>query len=256
MTFSRHNSPRSLDQKLAGVSGRKLVAVEGVYSMDGDLCRLPEIVDVCKRHGARLLIDEAHSMFLFGPTGRGVVEHFQLANEVDFQVGTLSKALGGQGGYLAGSSELITYVAGFGRARFFSCNLSPTVTAGLIAGLEIITREPELRATLWRNVDYLKERLLDARVDIGDSAYPIIPLMIKDDVRIFSIGSKLQERGLFLQPIVYPAVPRNKSRLRIFVTAMLSRDDLDEAVDTITDVLAEEGIAPSATPVETHQNAF
>ncbi len=109
--------------------------VEGVYSMDGDVCVLPEIVEVAKRHGARILIDEAHSTFLFGPNGRGVAEHFGLDNEVDFHLGTFSKSLGGQGGFVCGSQDLIDYVNAFGRSRFFSCNLTPSVAAGLLAGL-------------------------------------------------------------------------------------------------------------------------
>ena len=134
--FFRHNNPLDLERKLTGVRGKKLVVVEGVYSMDGDVCVLPEIVEVAKRHGARILIDEAHSTFLFGPNGRGVAEHFGLDDEVDFHLGTFSKSLGGQGGFVCGSQELIDYVNAFGRSRFFSCNLAPTVAAGLLAGLQ------------------------------------------------------------------------------------------------------------------------
>ena len=132
--FFRHNNPLDLERKIANVKGKKLVVVEGVYSMDGDMCALPEIVEVAKRHGARMLIDEAHSTFLFGPNGRGVAEHFGLDKEVDFHLGTFSKSLGGQGGFVAGSKDLIDYVNAFGRSRFFSCNLSPVLTAGLLAG--------------------------------------------------------------------------------------------------------------------------
>jgi glycine C-acetyltransferase len=133
--FFRHNNPLDLERKMAGVRGKKLVAVEGVYSMDGDICVLPEILDVAKRHGARILIDEAHSTFLFGPNGRGVAEHFGLDHEIPFYLGTFSKSLGGQGGFVCGSQDLVDYVAAFGRSRFFSCNLAPSLAAGLLAGL-------------------------------------------------------------------------------------------------------------------------
>src|SRR6266568_4826045 len=141
--FFRHNNPMDLERKLNGLKGKKLVVVEGVYSMDGDVCVLPEIVEVAKRHGARILIDEAHSTFLFGPNGRGVAEHFGLDKEVDFHLGTFSKSLGGQGGFVCGSRDLVDYVNAFARSRFFSCNLAPMIAAGLLAGLRIVERQPK-----------------------------------------------------------------------------------------------------------------
>jgi len=120
-----------------------------------------DIVDVAKRHGARILIDEAHSTFLFGPNGRGVSEHFGLDDQVDFHLGTFSKSLGGQGGFVAGSKELVDYVTGFGRSRFFSCNLAPALAAGLLAGVKIVENEPALRAHLWSNVAYLRRRFAE-----------------------------------------------------------------------------------------------
>ena len=167
--FFRHNNPLDLERKLTGVRGKKLVVVEGVYSMDGDICVLPEIVDVAKRHGARILIDEAHSTFLFGPNGRGVAEHFGLDDEVDFHLGTFSKSLGGQGGFVCGSQDLIDYVNAFGRSRFFSCNLAPMLAAGLLAGVKIVENEPQLRARLWSNVAFLRRRFAEEGIDIGKS---------------------------------------------------------------------------------------
>ncbi len=242
LLFFRHNSAQDLERKLRGLTGKKLVVVEGVYSMDGDLCALPEIVEVAEQHGARILIDEAHSMFLFGEHGRGVVEHFHLEDRVDFQLGTFSKTLGGQGGYVCGSQELIDYVSGFGRSRFFSCNLAPVVAAGLLAGLRLVEREPQLRAKLWSNVAYLRRRFAEEGVDIGQTCSQVIPVMVNDDARIFPIGEQLQARGLFLQPVVHPAVTKHKSRLRIFVSASFSEPELEEAVGTIASVLRSEGI--------------
>jgi glycine C-acetyltransferase len=240
--FFRHNNPLDLERKIAGVKGKKLVVVEGVYSMDGDMCALPEILEVTKRHGARMLIDEAHSTFLFGPNGRGVAEHFGLDKEVDFHLGTFSKSLGGQGGFVAGTRELIDYVNAFARSRFFSCNLSPVLTAGLLAGLRIAATEPQLRAKLWSNVAFLRRRFAEEGVDIGKSNSQVMPVMINEDLKVLSVAEKIQDRGLFLNPVIYPAVPKHKSRLRISVSAAHTEADLEAAVKTIAAVLREEGI--------------
>jgi 8-amino-7-oxononanoate synthase len=238
-SFFRHNSALDLEKKLARAQGRKLVVVEGVYSMDGDLCALPEIVHVAKRHGAQVLIDEAHSTFVYGAEGRGVAEHFGLENEVDFHLGTFSKSLGGQGGFVCGSAEMADYVTAFARSRFFSCNLAPVLAAGILAGLGIVEREPELRARLWANVALLRARLAAHGVDTGTSSSQVVPVMVHDDARIFRVAEALQERGLFVQPVTYPAVPKHKSRLRISVSAAHATADLTWAADTIADVLKE-----------------
>jgi glycine C-acetyltransferase len=240
--FFRHNNPLDLERKLARCAGKKLVVVEGVYSMDGDVCALPEIVEVAKRHGARILIDEAHSTFLFGPNGRGVAEHFGLDGEVDFHLGTFSKSLGGQGGFVCGSRELVDYVNAFGRSRFFSCNLAPPVAAGLLAGVGIVQREPELRTRLWSNVAYLRRRFTEEGVDFGKSTSQVIPVLVHNDAKVFTVAEKIQDRGLFLQPVTYPAVPKHRSRLRISVSAAHTEEQLERAVRVIAGVLREEGI--------------
>jgi len=240
--FFRHNNPLDLERKLSGVKGKKLVVVEGVYSMDGDVCLLPEIVEVAKRHGARILIDEAHSTFLFGPNGRGVAEHFGLDKEVDFHLGTFSKSLGGQGGFVCGSRDLIDYVNAFGRSRFFSCNLAPMIAAGLLAGLRIVEAEPQLRARLWANVAFLRRRFAEEGIDIGKSNSQVMPVMVNNDAKVLGVAEKIQERGLFLNPVTYPAVPKHKSRLRISVSAAHSEEELETAVGVIKSVLVEEGI--------------
>jgi 8-amino-7-oxononanoate synthase len=242
LRFFKHNQPEELENKLRGPSGKKLVIVEGVYSMDGDVCRLPEIVEIARRHEARIMIDEAHSTFIYGPNGRGVAEEFGLEDEIDIHVGTLSKALGGQGGFVAGSVALYKYLEGFARSRLFSCALSPVVAAGVLESLRIARREPELRATLWDNVAYIRRKLQARGVDIGDSTSQVIPVMIRDDRRIFEIAHRLLRAGLYLQPIVYPAVAKHKSRFRISVSSGHTREQLDESVAILARVLAEEGI--------------
>ena len=213
--FFRHNNPLDLERKLTGVRGKKLVVVEGVYSMDGDVCVLPEIVEVAKRHGARILIDEAHSTFLFGPNGRGVAEHFGLDDEVDFHLGTFSKSLGGQGGFVCGSQDLIDYVE---RVR----------------PLALLLLQPGARCwprACWRGSGSWRTSRSCARgcgatwpscaaasprraIDIGKSTSQVMPVMVNNDAKVFAVAEKIQDRGLFLQPVTYPAVPKHKSRLR------------------------------------------
>jgi glycine C-acetyltransferase len=240
--YFRHNDADDLDRKLTGFQGRKLVIVEGVYSMDGDLADLPTIVEVAKRHNARLMIDEAHSAFVFGKRGRGLAEHFGLEDAIDIHMGTFSKSLGCQGGYVAGSRKLIRYLRGFGRAYVFSCALAPAMVGGLIKACDLVRTEPELRARLWANTVRMQSYLRERNVDIGNSASQIIPVMVRDDRRVFRVAEEVLHRGVYVNPVRYPAVGKNKSRLRISVTAAHSPADLRTAAGVIADVLASNDI--------------
>lgn len=240
--FFRHNQPADLEKKLRGTTGKRLVVVEGVYSMDGDIARLPEMVEISKRAGARIMIDEAHSSFVYGAEGRGVVEHFGLEDEIDIHVGTFSKALGGQGGYVAGSQSLYNYLMGFARSRVFSCALAPAVTAGVLAALQVVKREPQLRHRLWENVAHFRGLLATAGVDVAESTSQIIPIMIRNDRKILGIAQKLQKEGLYLQPIIFPAVAKHRSRFRVSISASHSTADLDRAAAILVKVLREEEI--------------
>jgi glycine C-acetyltransferase len=240
--FFRHNNVDDLDRKLAGFSGKKLVVVEGVYSMDGDVASLPEIVEVCRRHRARLMIDEAHSAFLYGENGRGVVEHFGLENEVDIHLGTFSKSLGGMGGYVVGSKRLINYLRGFARARVFSCALAPGVVAGLIKALEIAQSDRSIRDRMWRNVEFAQARLRGAGIDVGDSTSQVIPVMVRDDVRIFELAEELIHEGVYVNPVRYPAVGKHRSRFRISISAAHSEEELAEGCDIMIRVLNRHGL--------------
>ncbi len=243
--FFRHNRADDLDRKLSGVTGKKLVIVEGVYSMDGDVPPLAELIEVCRKHGARFMIDEAHSAFVFGPTGKGVAEQQGVDDEVDIHIGTFSKSLGGQGGYVTGSQKLINYLRGFSRSRFFSCALSPVVVAGLRASLELVQKEPHLRDQLWKNVALMQKLLAERGVAIGESTSQVIPIMIRDDARIFMIGEELFREGVFINPVRYPAVGKHKSRFRMSISAAHTEQDLEEGANTIARVLTRYGICQS-----------
>ena len=240
--FFRHNNIADLEKKLTGFSGKKLVVVEGVYSMDGDLPPLHDIVAVSKKHGARVMIDEAHSAFIFGKNGRGVVEQFGLEEEVDIHLGTFSKSLGGQGGYTAGSLKLINYLRGFSRSRFFSCALAPTVVAGILAALRIQQAEPQLRTKLWDNVRFMKAKLEAAGVPTGESASQVIPIMVRDDAHIFTMGEQIFRAGVFINPVKYPAVPKHKSRFRMSISAAHTHEDLEKGAAILGSVLRENGV--------------
>lgn len=242
--FFRHNRPDDLDRKLSGFDGKKLVIIEGVYSMDGDVPPLAEIVDVCRKHNARLMIDEAHSAFVFGETGKGVAEDQGLDEEVDIHLGTFSKSLGGQGGYIAGSRQMVNYLRGFSRSRFFSCALSPVVVAGLRKALELARTEPELRERLWDNVAYMQKLLGEAQVPMGDSSSHVIPIMVRDDARIFSMGEEIFREGVFINPVKYPAVGKHKSRFRMSISAAHSGEELEEGAEKIITVLKRYDICP------------
>ncbi|MDP2959298.1 MAG: aminotransferase class I/II-fold pyridoxal phosphate-dependent enzyme [Longimicrobiales bacterium] len=240
--FFRHNRPEDLDRKLSDFQGKKLVIVEGVYSMDGDVPPLADIVTVCRKHGARLMIDEAHSAFVFGENGRGVVESQGVEDEVDIHLGTFSKSLGGQGGYTAGSYKLVNYLRGFSRSRFFSCALSPVVVAGLRQALALAIAEPELRTKLWSNVAFMRKKLADHGIPVGDTTSQVIPIMVRDDAQILQMGEDVFRAGVFINPVKYPAVGKHKSRFRMSISAAHSEEELDKGADLIIGVLKRYGV--------------
>ena len=240
--FFRHNDAADLGRKLSRSKGKKLVIVEGVYSMDGDTAPLNEIVEACRCHGARILIDEAHSAFLYGPNGRGVAEDLGVHEDMDIIMGTTSKTLGGIGGYVTGSYDLINYLRAYARPRIFSGGLPPAVVAGLLKSLEIIRTEPELRTRLWRNATLMRERLNEAGVDTGTSTSQVIPIMVRDEVKTFAITEELFDHGVYICPINYPAVAKNKTRLRMTVSAGHSEAEIEEGARVVISALRKYGV--------------
>jgi glycine C-acetyltransferase len=240
--FFKHNDLEDLEERLKKTTGRRLVVIEGIYSMDGDIAPLPEILALCRKYGARLMVDEAHSEFLMGENGRGASEYFGLLGEIDVNFGTLSKAIGGVGGFVVGSQALIDYLRTYSRSRTFSANIPPVMAAGMCASLAIVVGEPQLREKLWRNVEVFGTALRGAGIDIGASASPIFPIMIRNDAQVFRIAELLQERGVYVVPIRYPAVERGQSRLRAMITSEHTEEQLNRAASTIHQVLGEVGL--------------
>lgn len=247
LSLFRHNDPRSLARKLDDVppGSRVLVIVEGVYSMDGDVAPLVEIAQLCRqRPNTRLMIDEAHSAFIYGPHGRGLAEQLGVEDQIDVHVGTLSKSLGGMGGYVAGSTELIDYLRPFARSQVFSCALAPAVAGGVLEAVRIASAEPERRARLWSNVALMRAALRRHGVDTGQSSSQVMPIMINDDTLVFTVTERLMAAGVYLNPVRYPAVKRNRSRLRVSISAAHEPAELERAANIIAEVLRELEVIP------------
>jgi 8-amino-7-oxononanoate synthase len=234
-----HNDAASLDAALARQQGRRqLVIVEGIYSMDGDFGNLPELLAVADSHGAKVFIDEAHSMLACGQTGRGAGEHFGVQDHFPLVYGTFSKAFGALGGFVAGSKETLQYLRFYAHPYVYSCALPPVVIAAILKALEIGRREPELRMQLWENADYFHAQLRGLGIDTGASTTYIMPIVIGDRERMYRLGHELRRRGLWVAPVDYPAVPQNRICFRACVTAKHTRADLDEALNILEDTLA------------------
>src|SRR5262245_38146926 len=233
-----HNDPASLDKALARKQGRRqLVVMEGIYSMDGDFGNLPALLDIAESHGARVFVDEAHSMLACGKNGRGAAEKFGVEDRIPLVYGTFSKAFGALGGFVAGSKETLRYLRFYAHPYVYSCALPPVVVAAILKALEIGTREPELRTKLWENADYFHAQLRNIGIDTGRSTTYIMPVVIGDRERMYRLGHELRRRGLWVAPVDYPAVPQNKICFRACVTAKHTRADLDEALNILHDTL-------------------
>ena len=241
MLFFEHNNIDSLVMMMEKAKSKRiLVAVEGVYSMDGDLVKLPEVVEVCERYNAGIYIDEAHSTLMFGKNGRGVAEHFGLEHKMGVTFGTLSKAFGGVGGFVCSNARLIKYLKGYSSPWNFSCAPSPPVVGGLIKALEVATRDSKLRDKLWENVEYLTSNLRAMKLDLGDTESQVIPIIIGSSGELLlTLAGEIQKRGLFLQPVDFPAVPAHARRFRISASSQLTREQMDKALNIIEDVVVK-----------------
>jgi 8-amino-7-oxononanoate synthase len=234
MVKFRHNSPTDLERVLKSLGSKiKLVVTEGIFSMDGDICRLPEIVEVCKKYQADIFLDDAHSIGVLGPKGNGTAEHFGLNGEVEIVMGTFSKSLASIGGFVAASEDVIHYLKHHSRALIFSASPPPASVAAVLAALKIIVREPERRELLWRNANYLQNGLKAIGFDTGKSETPIIPVFIGDEMKAFRVCHWLQDEGIFVNPVVPPAVQPGQSLIRFSVMSTHTLEELDFALDKL-----------------------
>lgn len=237
----RHNNPDSLEQLLAAAqpAGRKVIIVEGVYSMDGDICPLPEIVALKERYEALLMIDEAHSLGVLGEMGQGVHAHFNIpAEKIDIFTGSLSKAIPSNGGFAAASEEVILYLRHGSAPFMFSAATTPANTGAALEALRIVKEAQDLREKLWLNVSHLIAALNSRNIRTGNAKGPVVPVMIGDKDKALQISKGLFDRGFIANAVVYPAVPAGKSRLRLCCTAAHEKSVLDHFADTIANLLS------------------
>lgn len=234
-----HNNLEYLDMILGKESGMyktRLVIIDGVYSQNGDLSKLPKYIDVCKKHNCLLMMDDAHGIGVMGNNGRGTAEHFDCLGKVDIITGTFSKSFGCVGGFVAASSRMIEYLRYYADSNVFSAAITPQVTGSILKALELIKTKPEIRKKLWDNVNYLRNRLHSAGFDIGQSESPIFPIMVRDNEKVYKIADMLQKRCIFASGIVYPAVRTKEARIRISILASHEIDQLERLAVALEEI--------------------
>ncbi len=219
-----------------------LIITDGVFSMDGDIAPLPQIVELAENYKAMTYVDDAHGSGVLGESGRGTVDHFGLHGRVDFTIGTLSKAIGVVGGYVAGSKTMKEWLSHRGRPILFSTSLPPAAVCAISEAVKLLMSTTEFTDKLWENGKYFKTRMKEAGFDIGKSETPITPVMVGEEDATMKFSKKLLEKGVFVSGIVFPTVPKGTGRLRCMVTAGHTKEQLDQAVDTFVSVGKEIGI--------------
>ncbi|RQO66264.1 8-amino-7-oxononanoate synthase [Pedobacter sp. KBW06] len=256
LSFSRsikyaHNDMDDLRKKLSRLpeDSAKLIVADGIFSMEGDLVNLPEIVKIAEEFGANIMMDDAHSLGVIGFNGSGTASHFGLTDQVDLIMGTFSKSLASLGGFIAGTEETIEYVKHRARSLMFSASMPPSAVASVIAALDIIESEPERIDQLWANTNHAKKLLLEAGFDIGHTDSPIIPVYIRDNDKTFMITNILSNNGIFVNPVVSPAVPSDASLIRFSLMATHTFAQIEEAVEKIASAAKEVQLKPSQVEI-------
>lgn len=229
----RHCDMDSLEEALKAASGarKRLIITDGVFSMDGDVAPLDTICDLAERFDAAVMVDDAHGSGVMGKNGRGTAYHFGVTQRVDIQLGTLSKAVGVVGGYIAGSKPLVDFLKQRARPFLFSTGAPPAVAAACIAGIEVMRDDPTLTERLWTNTRYWQEGLRRLGFDLGVTATPITPVMVGDEARTQELARLLRADGILALPVVFPTVARGKARVRTMPTAAHTQDDFDRALE-------------------------
>ncbi len=234
----RHNDIDHLDQILAKVTQEKaaLVVVDGVFSMGGDIADLPGIVEVCRRYGARLLVDDAHGVGVVGKGGRGTASHFDLESEVDLTAGTFSKSLASIGGFVVGQAEVIEWIRHFARPGLFSASLPPASVMAATTALEVLMEEPELVEKLNQNAKLLRDGLRDAGFDIGRTETPIVPVVVGDEVKMVNFWKDLLAEGVYTNAVIFPAVPKGAGILRTSCMATHTPEQIKKGVELMAEL--------------------
>jgi 7-keto-8-aminopelargonate synthetase-like enzyme len=224
----RHNDMEDLERILEGTKGKgKLIIVDGIFSMEGDIADLPNILKLAKAYGARVMVDDAHAVGVLGEGGRGTAEHFALEDQLDLIMGTYSKSLAAIGGFVAGSKEVIHFIKHIGRSMIFSASLPPALVATVSTALDIIEEQPQLRTQLWKNTHKMLQGYKKLGYDTGTSETPIIPIIIKDSMKTYQMCKLLFENGIFVNSVVSPAVPPGRELLRTSYMATHTETQLD-----------------------------
>ena len=236
----RHNDMADLEQKLSNLPAEavKLIVVDGIFSMEGDIVKLPEIVELAEKFGVNIMVDDAHSFGVIGEGGAGTASHFGLTHKVDLIGGTFSKSLASLGGFVAGDEVIIDYLKHKARSLIFSASMTPSSAAAVMAALDIIESEPERIDQLWANTNYAKQLLLDEGFDIGVTESPIIPVYVRDNQKTFALTKMLQEDGIFVNPVVSPAVPSDASLIRFSLMATHTFAQIEEAIEKLAKAAA------------------
>ncbi len=234
----KHNDMDSLEKVLqkCDPDKLKLIAIDGVFSMEGDLAKLPEIVKLAEKYNANVMVDDAHGLGVVGKLGAGTASHFGLTDKVDLIMGTFSKSLASIGGFIAADNSTINFLKHNARSLIFSASIAPANAASVIAAIDLIQQEPERIDKLWSNTHLAMDMLKTAGFDIGHSETPIIPLYVRDDFKTFNLTKLLLEEGVFVNPVVSPAVPSSSSLIRFSLMATHSEDQIREAIDKITKI--------------------
>lgn len=242
-----HNDMADLEKKLKKLPGDtiRIIAVDGVFSMEGDMAKLPEIVAIADKYGANIYVDDAHSLGVFGRKGAGTASHFNLTDKVDLIMGTFSKSFASLGGFIAGDATVIDYLKHHARSLLFSASMTPASVASTIAALDLIENEPEHMEQLWLNTEYAKGLLLKAGLEIGKTVSPILPVYIRDNTKTFLLTKILLEQGIFVNPIVSPAVSSNDSLIRLSIMATHTFSQIEEAILKIDETIKELDLNPN-----------
>ncbi len=228
-----HNDMDSLERVLKSIpkDAGKLIVVDGLFSMEGDIAPLPDIIEIARKYNARLMVDDAHAVGVLGKTGAGTAEHFGVTDQVDIIMGTFSKSFASIGGFIAGDREVIEFIKHNGRSMIFSASMAPSAVATVMAALKIIKEEPERREKLWKNTRKMLKGLREMGYDIGNSETPVIPLVIGDSTKTLLFWRELFDSGVFTNPVIPPAVPPNRSLIRTSYMATHTDEDLDQALE-------------------------